>query len=173
MRPIGHCCSPSFIQRCLSSTRLFPLPPLVLLLRLLPSPVTMKTITTELTIPKTTKVFRSTMSYRSAPFLRGHYLPCQPYHRWSLLPCKYWLPVYDVLHDGGTTGTTNVLRHEVIFVLVWMDGLVVNRIPVRLRHWVEICLPAFLAYLIWTILQSPLVFEMENPYEEDDDQIYG
>ena len=76
----------------------------------------------------------------------------------------YWLPVY----EGATLSTINVLRHGVVFVLVWFDGLVVNRIPVRLRHWVEIVLPVFLAYAIWTVLQSPVVFEVKNPYEDDD-----
>ena len=79
----------------------------------------------------------------------------------------YWLPVF----QGGALSTEQVLTHGVVFVLVWFDGLVVNRIPVRLRHWVEIILPVLLAYVVWTVLQSPLVFEVENP-NEDDDNIY-
>merc|ERR1712232_555222 len=52
------------------------------------------------------------------------------------------------------------------------DGLVVNRIPVRLRHWTELSLPFYLAYSMWTVLQSPLVFDVNNPDHEDDDKIY-
>jgi len=80
----------------------------------------------------------------------------------------FWLLVY----ESGTPAPSSILRHGVVYVLVWFDGLVVNRIPVRLRHWVEIVLPVILAYVVWTVLQSPVVFEVENPYKEDD-QIYS
>jgi len=84
-----------------------------------------------------------------------------------VVTCMYWLLVYD-----GEASNESILKHGVVFVLVWLDGLVVNKIPVRLRHWFEICFPVLLAYAIWTVLQSPLVFEVGNPYY-DDDQIYG
>merc|ERR1712232_685501 len=67
-----------------------------------------------------------------------------------------------------------------ILVLVWLDGLAVNRIPVRLRHWTEFSLPFYLAYTVWTVLQSPLVFDVDNPDNDgggdggdDDDKIYA
>ena len=83
-----------------------------------------------------------------------------------VVTCMYWLLVYE-----DEASNESILKHGVVFVLVWLDGLVVNKIPVRLRHWMEICFPVFLAYAIWTVLQSPLVFEVDNPYEGDD-QIY-
>jgi len=60
--------------------------------------------------------------------------------------------------------------------LILVDGLLVNRIPVRLRHWFELCLPTFALFIIWSVLQSPLGFDLDNPYIEelgiDDDKIY-
>jgi len=79
----------------------------------------------------------------------------------------FWFLVF----NGGTPSVFSVLAHGVIFVLIWVDGVGINRIPVRLRHWFELCLPTFVAYIIWTVLQSPLVFEIENPFF-DDDKIY-
>jgi len=79
----------------------------------------------------------------------------------------YWYLVY----DGDVLRFSSVSAHGVIFVLIWVDGLAVNRIPVRLRHWFEICFPTFFAYVVWTVLQSPLVFDVDNP-GEDDDKIY-
>jgi len=75
---------------------------------------------------------------------------------------------WGLVYTSGTPSLFSVLAHGVIFVLVWVDGLVINRIPVRLRHWLELCLPMFVAYVIWTILQSPLVFEIDNPFVNDD-----
>lgn len=81
----------------------------------------------------------------------------------------YWALVY----EGGTPDLFSIFSHGVIFILVWVDGLVINRIPVRLSHWLTLCLPVFVAYIIWTILQSPLVFEIDIPFADvDDDRIY-
>lgn len=74
----------------------------------------------------------------------------------------YWGLVY----DGGFPNIGAIFGHGVVLVPVWLDGLLVNRIPVRLRHWFEISLPTYILYSIWTVLQSELVFGVENPYDE-------
>lgn len=81
----------------------------------------------------------------------------------------YWFLVY----EGGTPKIYTVLAHGILLVLIWIDGLVVNRIPVRLRHWLEICLPTYLIYTVWTVLASSVVFGIENPDDEEDDNIYA
>merc|ERR1719188_2946967 len=40
--------------------------------------------------------------------------------------------------------------------LVWIDGLAVNRIPVRMRHWFEMGFPVVTLYTVWTVLQGLL-----------------
>lgn len=73
----------------------------------------------------------------------------------------YWALIY----DGGPSETYNILAHGVVFVLVWIDGLVVNRIPVRMRHWLELGFPFLLLYTGWTVLQAR-VLDLSNPYHD-------
>ena len=77
-----------------------------------------------------------------------------------------------LLYDGGEIGFYDLVTHGIICGLIWVDGIGVNGIPVRLRHWLELCLPIFVLYTIWSVLQSPLVFSVENPYYDDHDFIY-
>lgn len=82
----------------------------------------------------------------------------------------YWGLVY----DGGMPNSTAIFGHGGVLVPVWLDGLLINRMPVRLRHWFEICLPTYIMYAIWTVLQSELVFAVKNPYDENMEYgIYG
>lgn len=84
----------------------------------------------------------------------------------------YWFLVYD--GDGHHWyHYHNLLVHGIICGALWVDGLLVNRIPVRLRHWFELCLPIYVLYVLWSVLQSPVVFGMVNPYKENDDMIYS
>ena len=46
------------------------------------------------------------------------------------------------------------MSHAGVAVLVWVDGLYVNRIPVRLMHWYGCILPLDTAFVIWTAIQS-------------------
>jgi hypothetical protein len=70
----------------------------------------------------------------------------------------------------------NEIFHGGFCILVLVDGLMVNRIPIRLRHWFELCLLLFVVYIIWSVIQSPLALDIDNPYMEDrgydDDKIY-
>lgn len=86
---------------------------------------------------------------------------------------------FGLLHPPGLTGIFlfwMVWLHGGVWVLILIDGFLVNRIPIRMRHWLEICLPFTLMYALWSLLQSPLGFDLENPYMDavdvDDDKIY-
>jgi hypothetical protein len=63
----------------------------------------------------------------------------------------------------------SVLSHGVVAVLVFLDGLFVNSIPLRLRHWFEFVMPVDLLYIIWSVLHSSLVFGIGNPDNQDED----
>lgn len=86
----------------------------------------------------------------------------------------FWLVVY----DGTGVSFTQISVHGIIAGLLWCDGLIVNRIPVRLRHWTEFSLPYYLLYVIWSVVQSPLVFDIDNPennneIDDGDEKIYA
>jgi hypothetical protein len=77
---------------------------------------------------------------------------------------SFWLLLFD-----GEMEVRSVLGHGVVALLVVVDGLVLNTIPIRLRHWFEIVLPVTFAYILWTVLQSGLVFDIGNPDNMDED----
>ena len=66
------------------------------------------------------------------------------------------------------------MLHGIGILLLLVDGLVINRVPIRMKQFY--LFEAFSAlYLLWNILFS--VSELSNPYREagfqDDDSIYG
>mmetsp|Transcript_11329 Transcript_11329/g.14923 ORF Transcript_11329/g.14923 Transcript_11329/m.14923 type:complete len:325 (+) Transcript_11329:251-1225(+) len=76
----------------------------------------------------------------------------------------FWTLVY----DGYTLEYLDVAAHGPPLFFLMMDGLYLNRIPLRWMHmwstWVVV-----LAFLIWSIIHGPLVFDIGNPNEEDND----
>jgi uncharacterized membrane protein len=86
----------------------------------------------------------------------------------------YWILVHPTGLFDSVLLEYRIVLHGGVCFLVLVDGLVVNRIPVRLCHWLGICF--FPSFIIWTVLQSPLGFDLDNPYKEDldidDDKIY-
>jgi hypothetical protein len=77
-----------------------------------------------------------------------------------------------MLYKGGVPSTFAILAHGVVCVLIWIDGFVVNRIPIRARHWLEICIWYPILYFIWTIIHSSLAANIGNPNKSDSDLIY-
>jgi len=86
----------------------------------------------------------------------------------------FWLLEYSF--DTGCPSYNSLMKHGVFMVLVLLEGLVLNSIPIRAKH---VVFPVTLAclFLIWSILQA--VFNIGNPLREDDDEetdddaIYG
>jgi hypothetical protein len=76
--------------------------------------------------------------------------------------------------DGQNLTFLNLSPHLIIVLVVWFDGLVVNRIPVRWSHWWGFVLPLDLSYVLWTVIHAFL--NVGNPYLTDtqrtDDAIY-
>jgi len=77
----------------------------------------------------------------------------------------FWVLVY----EGGRVNTYELLAHGIIGALVWIDGLLVNRIPVRLRHWFEMGFPLVVLFSAWTYVQG--VLDVEDA-DGDSDPIY-
>jgi hypothetical protein len=86
----------------------------------------------------------------------------------------YWTLDY----QPGVTKITyvNLFAHGVDMILVWIDGLVINRIPVRWKH---VFLPMFLAacYVAWLVIHQVLTDigipgEGDGNPETNDDLIY-
>lgn len=59
--------------------------------------------------------------------------------------------------------------HGVVVSVALIDGLIVNRIPVRLHHWLGAVVPVELLYGGWTVIYSFL--DIENPDLMDDDNV--
>jgi hypothetical protein len=95
-------------------------------------------------------------------------------HAELMIAILFWLLVYDYDSDESVT-YLNIMEHGGMVVLVWIDGLVVNRIPVKWKHWWGAALPFELCWAVWSICQS-VVFEIGNPNEnegdDNDDAIY-
>jgi len=87
----------------------------------------------------------------------------------------YWV----LLYSGGAVLFYDILSHGVVFVMVWIDGFLVSRIPVRARHWLEVSVWFCVLYLVWSIIHSDLAADVGNPDKSDndpdtnDDSIYG
>jgi len=77
----------------------------------------------------------------------------------------WWLTVYDPVETQFKF--YNVSAHGVVCFLALIDGLVLNRIPLRLFHWWGFILPVQILYLIWTIVHWQL--NIGNPNEQDED----
>jgi hypothetical protein len=88
----------------------------------------------------------------------------------------FWLLEYNY-DSSGMPSYTSIMKHGGIMVLLLIDGLVVNKIPVRAKH-IVIAESVSLAYLLWTVVHSKLgignVFsEGEEEDEQNDDVIYS
>jgi hypothetical protein len=78
----------------------------------------------------------------------------------------FWFLEYDSDYD---LDYYTIMTHGGVALCVVLDGLIVNRTPVRIKHW----FPTFamsVLYTIWNIIHSYVV--EENPWIDDDDQIY-
>jgi len=77
----------------------------------------------------------------------------------------WWLTVYDPVETE--LKFYSVSAHGLVCFLALIDGLVLNRIPLRLFHWWGFIFPVQVLYLIWTIVHWQL--NVGNPNEQDED----
>jgi hypothetical protein len=98
-------------------------------------------------------------------------------HAEAMASILWWVLEYE---PGETEITFYTLTpHLIIVLVVWWDGLVVNRIPVRWTHWYGFVLPLECGFIVWSVIQS--YANVGNPNKDDssgadpdnDDAIYG
>jgi hypothetical protein len=98
-------------------------------------------------------------------------------HAEAMASILWWVLEY----EPGETRITyyNLMPHLIIALVVWADGVVVNRIPVRWMHWYGFVLPLECGFILWSVIHS--YANVGNPNKDDasgsdpdnDDAIYG
>ena len=77
----------------------------------------------------------------------------------------YWVFLFDPSDPDWTF--TNLSAHGGLLLLMIIDGMFVNRIPLRWQHWYVVLL-INIAYVGWTLIHAFLL-DVGNPYNEDND----
>jgi hypothetical protein len=75
----------------------------------------------------------------------------------------YWFLDYDP--DENELDFQNLMTHAIVLVLVLIDGLVLNRTPVRMKHYL-VTLVFAIFYIVWTVIHAFVV--ERNPYSDDE-----
>ncbi|GKY97091.1 hypothetical protein MPSEU_000667600 [Mayamaea pseudoterrestris] len=89
----------------------------------------------------------------------------------------WWVLIF----EAGVTKITfyNISPHLITACVVWLDGFVVNRIPVRWMMWYGLVLPLDILWGIWSVAQSysgignPDANDASGADPDNDDAIYG
>jgi hypothetical protein len=84
-------------------------------------------------------------------------------HAEILVTLLFWLLVYDKNYE---TSYPTIMSHGVVFVFLVIDGLVINRIPVRIKHFL-FCSLYYLLYTLWSYIHS--LTGIENPDKDSGD----
>jgi len=79
----------------------------------------------------------------------------------------YWIFVYEPEHD---LDLSNFLMHGGVALIVWFQGLLVDRVPVRIKHMSATFLISCL-YTAWLAIQN-LVTKYNPSQDDDDDALY-
>jgi len=77
----------------------------------------------------------------------------------------YWPLVYDP--DTSEITFTSISSHGGLLLLILVDGLLVNRTPVRFQHWYGVLMVQS-AYAIWTVIHA-YATDIGNPDNSDND----
>jgi hypothetical protein len=86
-------------------------------------------------------------------------------HLGATVTLLYWYLLYDPKKDQ--INYLDVANHGGLFLLVLIDGWLVNRIPLRWMHYFGIILPIEALYAVWTYLHYRL--QIGNPNSNDHD----
>jgi len=87
----------------------------------------------------------------------------------------YWVLVY----DGEVIEYLNIMQHGIVNILVLIDGLLFNKVPVRMKHLIVILVSSG-CWVLWSIIHD--ISSLSNPHggdsssevedSQDDDAIY-
>ena len=87
-------------------------------------------------------------------------------HTTSVATLLYWPLIYDP--ETTVIYFSTIMGHGGLFVLLLIDGLFVNRIPVRIYHWFVLILPFDILYIIWSLIHD-FATNTGNPDNNDND----
>lgn len=79
-----------------------------------------------------------------------------------LVTLAYWTLIWD-----GVMNMPTLFPHGILTAFALFDGFIINTIPIRLRHYVEVVLPFAVGYLVWSYLHS--LSDIGNPDYTDED----
>jgi hypothetical protein len=87
-------------------------------------------------------------------------------HTTAVATLLFWILIYDP--SDTTIMFPTIIAHGGLFVLLTLDGLLLNRIPIRVMHWIGILVPFDLTFIGWSIIHD-LGTNMGNPDNNDTD----
>ena len=83
----------------------------------------------------------------------------------------YWLVVYDY-ENRGFPKYYSIMSHGIIFLLALADGFILNKIPLRLKHYMIVLLYG-LTYIAWSIVAAAAKIDNPNtPSEDNSEALY-
>ena len=82
----------------------------------------------------------------------------------------YWFTEYDP--DISPLNFTNIMIHGGTYAAIMIDGLIINRTPIRLKHYFFVLLFGLL-FVGWTLVQG--LVPVDNPFTEgmEDEALYN
>jgi len=101
--------------------------------------------------PEDSRLIKFTWAFFLVPAVHG-----------MIIAPMYWI----FLWTPGPVEYSNVMMHGGVAALVLIDGLIINKTPVRIKHAVIVLMFALL-WLFWSILQNAVI--QYNPGQDDDD----
>jgi len=92
-------------------------------------------------------------------------------HTELVVSILYWVLQY----EPGDTRLTflSIVPHSVIAAILFIDGNIINRIPVRWMHWYGFVLPVEILYCVWTLIHDLLTDVGEKNYEKTGSSAFG
>jgi hypothetical protein len=113
------------------------------------------------------------MIYQTLSLGNGHFQPPQPAmadgvngyvkffwiifevaaHLQLLSTFMFWVVVYPQQHSSLPVDYGMFALHGLVLIVVWIDGMLLNRIPVRVKHYFFV-LAVDTLYVIWTVIQE-------------------
>jgi hypothetical protein len=91
-------------------------------------------------------------------------------HAEALISVLWWTSSSGFASLSRTITFVDLAPHLIIAFVVWFDGLVVNRIPIRWMHWIIFVVPLEGIYALWTLVHH--YTKIGNPDTDQTDAIY-
>jgi hypothetical protein len=87
-------------------------------------------------------------------------------HTSAIATVLYWKLIYDP--NETVIKYVTISAHGGLLTLLAIDGLLLNRIPIRFMHWIGVLIPFDCLFIIWSIIHD-LGTNIGNPDRNDND----